>query len=86
MDMITVTAAEFQRHFGRYQDEALTQPVAISRNGRERVVMISVDEYRRLKRRSREVVKAEDLTDAEVAQIAKGRMDPRHDHLDAELK
>jgi prevent-host-death family protein len=86
MDMITVTAAEFQRHFGRYQDEALTQPVAISRNGRERVVMISVDEYRRLKRRSREVIKAEDLSDAEVAQIAQGRMDPRHDHLDAELK
>ncbi len=86
MDMITVTAAEFQRHFGRYQDEALTQPVAISRNGRERVVMISVDEYRRLKRRSREVIKVEDLSDAEVAQIGQGRMDPRHSHLDAELK
>ncbi len=84
--MITVTAAEFQRHFGRYQDEALTQPVAISRNGRERVVMISVDEYRRLKRRSREVVKVEDLSDAEVARIAEGRMDARHDGLDAELK
>ena len=55
--MITVTAAEFQRHFGRYQDEALTQPVAITRNGRERLVMISVDEYRKLKRRSREVIR-----------------------------
>src|SRR5947209_606372 len=48
--MITVTAAEFQRHFGRYQDEALTQPVAITRNGRERLVMMSVDEYRELNR------------------------------------
>jgi hypothetical protein len=28
--MITVTASEFQQHFGRYQDEALTQPVAIT--------------------------------------------------------
>ena len=84
--MSTVTAAEFQRHIGRYQDEALTRPVAISRNGRERVVMISVDEYRRLKRRSREVVKVEDLGDAEVARIGQGRMDPRHDPLDAELK
>ena len=86
MDMIKVTAAEFQRHFGRYQDEALTQAVAITRNGRERVVMISVDEYRRLKRRSREVIKVEDLSAAEVAEIATGRMDPRHDSLDAELK
>jgi prevent-host-death family protein len=44
MEMITVTAAEFQRYFGRYQDEVLTQPVLITRNGRERVVMISIDE------------------------------------------
>ena len=56
--MITVTAAEFQRHFGRYQDEALTQPVAITRNGRERLVMLSADEYRRLKRRGREMLRA----------------------------
>jgi hypothetical protein len=28
----------------------------------------------------------EDLSDQEVAQIVEGRMDPRHDHLDAELK
>jgi PHD/YefM family antitoxin component YafN of YafNO toxin-antitoxin module len=44
MEMITVTAAEFQRHFGRYQDEALTQPVAITRNGRERLVTLSAEE------------------------------------------
>jgi len=80
--MITVTAAEFQRHFGRYQDEALTQPVAITRNGREGVVMISVDEYRRLKRRDREVLSVGDLSDADVAAIAKTEMHPRHAHLD----
>ena len=74
--MITVTAAEFQRHFGRFQDEALTQPVAVSRNGRERVVMISADEYRRLKRRSREVIKVEDLSDAEVAADSAGENGP----------
>jgi PHD/YefM family antitoxin component YafN of YafNO toxin-antitoxin module len=44
MEMITVRAAEFQRYFGGYQDEALTQPVVIARNGRERLVMLSVDE------------------------------------------
>jgi prevent-host-death family protein len=80
--MITVTAAEFQRHFGRYQDEALTQPVAITRNGRERLVMLSADEYRRLKRRDREVLRAGDLSDADLEAIAKTEMDPRHAHLD----
>ena len=84
--MITVTAAEFQRHFGRYQDEALTQPVAITRNGRERLVMLSADEYRRLKRRDREVLRAGDLSDADLEAIAKTEMDPRHAHLDEESK
>ncbi len=84
--MITVSAAEFQRHFGRYQDEALVHPVAITRNGRERLVVLSSEEYRRLLRRSREVLRAGDLTDAELEQIAKTEMDPRHNHLDRELE
>jgi prevent-host-death family protein len=50
--MLTVTAAEFQRHFGRYQDEALIQPVTITRNGRARLVMISAEEYERLARKA----------------------------------
>jgi prevent-host-death family protein len=84
--MLTVSAAEFQRYFGRYQDEALTQPVVITRNGRERLVMLSVDEYRRLKRRDREVLRAGDLSDDDLAAIAKVEMDPRHAHLDKELE
>jgi prevent-host-death family protein len=86
MAMITVTASEFQQHFGRYQDEALTQPVAITRNGRERLVMLSVDEYRRLKRRDHEVLRAGELNDEDLAAIAKTEMDPRHAHLDKELE
>jgi prevent-host-death family protein len=85
MDMITVSAAEFQRHFGRYQDVALVHPVAITRNGCERLVILSSEEYRRLTRRSRGVLRAGDLTDAELDQIAKTEMDPRHNHLDREL-
>jgi prevent-host-death family protein len=84
--MITVSAAEFQRHFGRYQDEAMVQPVAITRNGRERLVVLSTEEYRRLRRRSREVLRAGDLTDAELEVIAKTEMDPWHRHLDRELE
>lgn len=46
--MIKVTAAELQRNIGRYQDIALSEPVAITRHGRERTVLISIDEYHRL--------------------------------------
>jgi len=67
--MLKVSSAEFQRNIGRYQDAALTQPVAVTRNGRERTVMISVEEYRRLKRRDRRVMSLEDFTDADIAAL-----------------
>jgi prevent-host-death family protein len=86
MDMITVSAAEFQRYFGRYQDEALTQPVVITRNGRERVVMISVDEYRRLKRRDRQVLRAGELSDADLAALEETRAPDSSKAFDDELK
>ncbi|MFL0695124.1 MAG: type II toxin-antitoxin system Phd/YefM family antitoxin [Agrobacterium tumefaciens] len=68
-DPVKVSAAEFQRQSGRYFDLALTQPVVITRNGRDRTVMISTEEYQRLKRRDREVLQASDFSEAELAQI-----------------
>ena len=84
--MITISSAEFQRHFVRYQDEALTQPVAITRNGRERVIMLSVDEYRRLTRRPREALPVGALSDAELTAIAGTEMASHHRHLDGEVE
>ena len=66
---IRVPAGEFRRHIGRYQDMALTQPVAVTRNGRERTVMISADEYYRLKRRDRQVLGLADFTEADIAAL-----------------
>jgi prevent-host-death family protein len=84
--MLSVTAAEFQRNIGRYQDEALKQPVSITRNGRERLVVMAVEEYQRLKRRDREVRAATELRAAEIEAISRTEMDPRHAHLDDQLK
>jgi prevent-host-death family protein len=84
--MITVSAAEFQRYFGRYQDEALTQPVVITRNGRERLVMISVDEYRRLRRSDRLVLRAGELSDADLAALEETRAPESSRAFDDELK
>ena len=86
MEMITVSAAEFQRYFGRYQDEALTQPVVITRNGRERLVMISVDEYRRLRRSDRQVLRAGELSDADLAALEETRAPESSRAFDDELK
>ena len=86
MDMLTVSAAEFQRNFGRYQDEALKQPLSITRNGRDRLVVLAVEEYERLKRRDRVARKTEELSANELDAITQGGMDPRHNHLNAELE
>jgi len=69
MDMIRVTSANFQKNFGQHQDEALKQPVIVTRNGRDRTVLISVEEYRRLKRRDRQVMALTDFTAEDIAAI-----------------
>ena len=69
--MIRVTSTEFGKEVGRYQDVALSQPVFVTRNGRDRTVMISADEFRRLKRRDREVLGIDDFSDAEIDAISR---------------
>lgn len=66
---IKVSAVEFQKNIGRYSDIALTQPVTVTRHGRERTVMVSAEEYHRLKRRDREVLGLDDFTDADLAAL-----------------
>jgi PHD/YefM family antitoxin component YafN of YafNO toxin-antitoxin module len=83
--MIKVSAAEFQRNIGRYQDMALSQPVGVTRNGRERTVMISVEEYNRLKRRDRRVMSLEDFTDADLAALEATRAPESATVFDDEL-
>ena len=46
--MLKVSAAEFQRNLGRYQDLALSEPVAVTSYRRDRLVLLSIEEYRRL--------------------------------------
>lgn len=84
--MLKVSSVEFQKNFGRYQDAALVEPVTVTRNGRERIVMLSVEEYQRLKRRDREVLAIEDFSDDDVAAIAKSRAPSFATQFDDEVK
>lgn len=47
--MVTVTAAELQKQFGRCRELALKQPLSITHHGRESLVVMAADEYKRLK-------------------------------------
>ncbi|HEY1630159.1 MAG TPA: hypothetical protein VGF56_02535 [Rhizomicrobium sp.] len=81
-----MSADEFQRNTGVYQDMALTNPVAITKDGQERTVLLSSQEYHRLKRRDRQVLGLGDLTENDIAAIAGAKVDPKYNHLDDELK
>lgn len=85
-DIIRVSSTEFGKEVGRYQDTALSQPVMVTRNGRDRTVMISADEYRRLKRRDRQVFATAEAPVELVEAVRHTRMDARHDHLDSMVR
>lgn len=64
-----IPAAEVARNFAKVSDRALKEPVRITSHGRPRLVLLSVEEYERLKRRDRVAVKIEDLPDDVLAAL-----------------
>jgi prevent-host-death family protein len=71
--MRRVSSTEFQRKVGLYQDLALTEPLTVTRNGREKIVVLSAEEYRRLKSRDREVLRVEELSIEDLEAIASAK-------------
>ncbi len=51
---LTVSAGDFLKAYGRISDAAMREPVSITNHGRERLVLLSADEYRRLKANDRQ--------------------------------
>jgi prevent-host-death family protein len=62
-----VSSGDFIRKFGTYTDSALSEPIIITKNGRERLVLLSIDEYNTLLH-LREL--HEDTRDADAARSA----------------
>jgi prevent-host-death family protein len=85
-DTAKVSTAELMRNFGPLADKALIEPVTITKNGRDRLVLLSVEEYARLKRRDRQVVLPGQLTADERAAIAAAMVPDQHRLLDDELR
>jgi prevent-host-death family protein len=81
-----VSTADFLKRYGELADRALTEPVTITKNGRDRLVVIAAEEFERLKRRDRRVFAAEELTEVELQAIAEAEVPAAYAHLDDELK
>jgi hypothetical protein len=85
--MIRMTEIEVQQGFRALADRARREPVAITTtDGREELVVLSVEEYARLKRRDRRVGLTEDLPDEWVEAVRNAKVPDEFAALDAELK
>lgn len=69
-DMIEVKATEFQNKFGRYRALAHHTPVSITSHGNPDLVVISAQEYKRLKSRDRQALHAWQLSSDDMAALA----------------
>lgn len=79
--MAETTAAEVQKNFGEFRALAEREPVVVTRYNKPSVVILSAEEYARLKRRDKKAMASEDVPDWLAEKIEATRMHPRHDVL-----
>ena len=70
MPSVTISSGDFLKAYGRIVETALREPVAITSHGRERLVLLSADEYRRLKANDRTSLYPWELSDDDLSALA----------------
>jgi PHD/YefM family antitoxin component YafN of YafNO toxin-antitoxin module len=68
-----VSSAEFPKDCGKLVEKALAEPVTITRDGRDHLILLSVAEYDRL-RRDRHVYAIEDMTPEQLDALEKSEV------------
>lgn len=86
MPNVTVSSAEFLKAYGRVTETALREPVTITSHGRERLVLLSADEYRRLKQNDRRAIHPSELVAADLEALAVAEPPAEAFGFDDELK
>ncbi len=67
--MTQVTSGELQKEFGRYRSIAHREAVVITNHGRDDLVLLSVDEYKRLRLLEKRSFHISALTDDELIDL-----------------
>ena len=83
MQATRVTASEFQQAFGALSDKARHEPVVITKHGRDSLVVMSVEEWERLRRR---VGLTAELPEEWGEAVRNAKVPHEFAHLDADLK
>src|SRR5215471_663802 len=86
MEGTRITAGEFQRSLNVWIEKAAEEPVTITKEGRDHLVLLSAVEYERLKRRDRQVGLSEEMPEEWVEAVRQARVPDEFAHLDDELK
>ena len=86
MPKVSVTSAEFQKSFGRYREAAIREAVFITNHGRDSLVLLSADEYRRLKKWDRTVLHVSKLSDEDTQAIMSAEIPDKAAAFDHELE
>ncbi len=80
--MQTFSSFDLQRNVALVQEAALREPVAISYHGRDRLVIMPIDEFDRLKRRDKLVIAMEEMPDEFVQALQQPYDNPEQAALD----
>jgi prevent-host-death family protein len=72
--MARVPASEFQRQFGRLRGVAHREAVIVTSHGRDDVVLLSAEEYQRLRSLDRRAMPVSALTDQELAALDEAKI------------
>lgn len=88
-DFEQVSSKDFKNRFGEYVDAAMAHPVVVTHHKRPRLVVMSVAEFQRLKRRDRKVLDVQNVSDADrqelVAALDANPPERRNAELDHEM-
>jgi prevent-host-death family protein len=84
--MAVVSSAEAQKNFGRYREQALAEPVVVTQHGKPSVVILSAAEYERLKELERRVRRLDEMSDAEIEEMAESEIPPQHRYSISDIR
>lgn len=85
MPSLSISSGQFLKAYGRISETALSEPVAITSHGRERLVLLSAKEYRRLKQNDRAALYAWELSDTDIAALEQTDAPPESAQFDHEM-
>lgn len=84
--MERVTAREIQNNFGEYSLKAERKPVAITKYGKTRLVLLSIEDFMKLLGRAQEALHVSELTAEQLDSIYNAEAPAENEHLNALLE